>query len=118
MKLKTWAFASALIGMSVSVTAGGIDGSAVLGGALGGAAGTAVGSAVGGRDGAILGGALGAGVGAAVGGSQPRRSYGPRYRQPHYTNYDDDGPPHGNAWGHRKHRHGQHRRDHDRHDDD
>ena len=45
---------------------GGIDTSAVLGGALGGGAGAAVGSAVGGRDGAIIGAAIGGAAGTAV----------------------------------------------------
>lgn len=57
----------ALAALAAPAFAGGIDGSAVLGGALGGGAGAAVGSAIGGRDGAIIGGAIGGATGAAIG---------------------------------------------------
>lgn len=56
----------ALTVLAVPAFAGGIDGSAVLGGALGGGTGAAVGSAIGGRNGAILGGAIGGATGAAI----------------------------------------------------
>ena len=48
-----------LILTAVSVSAGKVDATTVLGGALGGGTGAAVGSAVGGREGAIIGGGLG-----------------------------------------------------------
>ena len=58
-----------LILTAVSISAGEVDATTVLGGALGGGAGAAVGSAVGGREGAIIGGGLGGALGAAIGGS-------------------------------------------------
>jgi hypothetical protein len=67
-----------LILTAVSVSAGEVDATTVLGGALGGGAGAAVGSAVGGREGAIIGGGLGGALGAAIGSSAPDT----RYRQP------------------------------------
>lgn len=67
-----------LILTAVSVSAGEVDGTAVLGGAIGGGAGAAVGSAVGGREGAIIGGGLGGALGAAIGS----RASDTHYRQP------------------------------------
>lgn len=57
----------AALAVSSVISAGEVDGGAVLGSAIGAAAGTAVGSAIGGKEGAILGGAAGGAVGAAVG---------------------------------------------------
>ena len=90
---------------------GGIDTSAILGGALGGGAGAAVGSAVGGRDGAIIGAAIGGAAGTAV-ATRPVR------REVVYVNdgyHDDHEYRHDNGL-HRGHY--KHKRKHKHEDDD
>lgn len=78
----------ALIG-SVSIHAGEIDGSAVLGSALGAAAGSAIGSASGGRSGAIIGGGAGGAIGAAIGSNQGSNTRVVNHREIYYK--DDRG---------------------------
>lgn len=56
------------------LSAGDIDGGAVVGSMVGAGVGSAVGSAAGGKNGAIIGGGLGGAVGAAVGSSEPART--------------------------------------------
>ena len=92
---------------------GGIDTSAILGGALGGGAGAAVGSAVGGRDGAIIGAAIGGAAGTAV-ATRPVR------RQVVYVNHDSHDHEYrhdrGLHRGHYKYKR-EHRHEHDDDDD-
>ncbi|UDM18139.1 hypothetical protein [Vogesella sp. XCS3] len=102
---------------SLSVQAQANDLHSVIVGAATGAAGAAIGQSVGGRDGAIIGGAIGGATGAVIAAKnkpqtvvvqQPSR---PDYRRTEYQ------PPHGKAWGHKKHGHKHrgpgHYRDHD-----
>jgi hypothetical protein len=102
---------------SLSLPAQANDLHSVIVGAATGAAGAAIGQSVGGRDGAIIGGAIGGATGAVIAAKnkpqtvvvqQPSR---PDYRRTEYQ------PPHGKAWGHkkhgRKHRGPGHYRDHD-----
>jgi len=56
------------------LSAGDIDGGAVVGSMVGAGVGSAVGSAAGGKNGAIIGGGLGGAVGAAVGSSEPTKT--------------------------------------------
>lgn len=100
---------SSLILTAVSVSAGEVDGPAVLGGALGGGAGAAVGSAVGGREGAIIGGGLGGALGAAIGSGASDT----HYRQPRSVVIEEPRYHHDNGLhrGHYKHK-SKHKRGH------
>ncbi|WP_294892899.1 MULTISPECIES: glycine zipper domain-containing protein [unclassified Sulfuricurvum] len=69
MNAKKKIIVTGIFAAAVSLQAGQIDGSAVLGSAIGAAAGSAVGSAVGGKEGAVIGGGIGGAVGAAAGSS-------------------------------------------------
>jgi uncharacterized protein YcfJ len=97
----------ALAALAAPAFAGGIDGSAVLGGALGGGAGAAVGSAIGGRNGAIIGGAIGGATGAAIGSKSSNQKVVERE-----VVYVDDHGHHDNGL-HRGHHKGRHGRDDD-----
>ncbi|MGA9165066.1 MAG: glycine zipper domain-containing protein [Thiobacillus sp.] len=97
----------ALATLAAPAFAGGIDGSAVIGGALGGGTGAAVGSAIGGRDGAIIGGAIGGAAGAAIGSKSSRPAVVERevvYVHDHDHDHHDNGL-------HRGHHKGKHGRD-------
>lgn len=97
-----------LAALAAPAFAGGIDGSAVLGGAIGGGAGAAVGSAIGGRDGAIIGGAIGGATGAAIGSKSSKQTAVERE-----VVYEDQRGHHDNGLhrGHHKGRHGHGRDD-------
>jgi hypothetical protein len=99
-----------LILTAVSVSAGEVDATTVLGGALGGGAGAAIGSAVGGQEGAIIGGGLGGAVGAAIGGSASDT----HYRQPRPVVIEEPRYHHDNGLhrGHHKYK-SKHGRGHD-----
>lgn len=55
---------------AATVSAGEIDGNAVVGSMIGAGVGSAVGSSIGGKEGAIIGGGAGGALGAAVGSSK------------------------------------------------
>lgn len=64
-----------MLAAAVNVSAGEIDGGAVVGSMVGAGVGSAVGSATGGKNGAIIGGAVGGAIGASAGSKdQPRSS--------------------------------------------
>ncbi|MDD5717886.1 MAG: glycine zipper domain-containing protein [Sulfuricurvum sp.] len=68
--MKKVTLAAVTLIVSMTMHAGNVDGSAVVGSALGAAAGSAIGSATGGKEGAVIGGGLGGALGAAVGSSK------------------------------------------------
>lgn len=74
MKTKSTLILSALLATAVNVSAGEIDGGAVVGSMVGAGVGSAVGSATGGKNGAIIGGGVGGALGAAVGSKETTRS--------------------------------------------
>jgi outer membrane lipoprotein SlyB len=99
MNAKTKLIVSGVFAAAVSLQAGQIDGSAVLGSAIGAAAGSAVGSAVGGKEGAVIGGGIGGAVGAAAGSKESST-------QSRVVEYDDHRGHRDNGLhkGHHKHK--------------
>jgi hypothetical protein len=69
MKSKLTLVLCGMLTAAVCVSAGEIDGGAVVGSMVGAGVGSAVGSATGGKNGAIIGGGVGGALGAAVGSS-------------------------------------------------
>lgn len=68
--MKTITVSMVSLAIAVSLNAGNVDGSAVLGSMVGAGVGSAVGSAIGGKEGAIIGGGAGGALGAAAGSSK------------------------------------------------
>lgn len=100
MKLKLILGVSAFIAATV-LSAGEIDGGAVIGSMVGAGVGSAVGSAAGGKNGAIIGGGVGGALGAAVGSKETART------QEKVVYMERDGRKHhdnGLHKGHHKHR--------------
>ncbi len=74
MKTKSTLILSIMLVAAVNVSAGEIDGGAVVGSMVGAGVGSAVGSAAGGKEGAIIGGGVGGALGAAVGSKEPAKA--------------------------------------------
>jgi hypothetical protein len=97
----------ALAALAAPAFAGGVDGSAVIGGALGGGTGAAVGSALGGRDGAIIGGAIGGAAGAAIATSGTKKTATKEVVVEKEVVYVPTRHDNGLHRGHYKHKHGR-----------
>lgn len=88
---------------AVTVNAGNVDGSAVLGSMVGAGVGSAVGSSIGGKEGAIIGGGAGGALGAAVGSTKESSSRTVTRERVIYVDGDRDHRDNGKHKGHYKH---------------
>lgn len=105
MKTKSTLILSIMLVAGVNVSAGEIDGGAVVGSMVGAGVGSAVGSATGGKNGAIIGGGVGGALGAAVGSKETTRSTAQVVTREKVVYVDRDREHHDNGKhkGHHKH---------------
>jgi outer membrane lipoprotein SlyB len=108
MKTKSTLIVSLMLAAAVNVSAGQIDGGAVVGSMVGAGVGSAVGSATGGKNGAIIGGGVGGALGAAVGSKETTRSTTQVVTREKVVYVDQDREHHDNG------RHEGHHKHHDR----
>ena len=87
---------------AATVSAGDVDGNAVLGSMVGAGVGSAVGSSIGGKEGAIIGGGAGGALGAAMGSTKESSSRTVTRERVIYVDDDRRHYDNGKHKGHRK----------------